>query len=108
MNTNGLWLVIVGGMLATYATRLSFIAVVPPERMPQWFRRGLRFVAPAVLAALVSTDLIGTPGTLNLNPGNHRLIAGAIAGLVAWRSRNAWVTILTGMVALWVLTQVFG
>jgi branched-subunit amino acid transport protein len=107
MSTIGLWLVIFGGMLATYATRLSFIAVVPPERMPPWFRRSLRFVAPAVLAALVSTDLIGTPGTLDLTVGNYRLMAGAIAGVVAWRSRNAWLTILTGMVALWALTQVF-
>jgi branched-subunit amino acid transport protein len=108
MSTSGLWLVIIGGMLATYATRLSFIALVPPERMPLWFRRGLRYVAPAVLAGLVSTDLIGTAGSLDLIPGNFRLIAGAIAAIVAWRSRSAWLTILTGMAALWVLSLVFG
>jgi branched-subunit amino acid transport protein len=108
MSTTGLWLVIIGGMLTTYATRLSFIAVVPPERMPLWFRRGLRFVAPAVLAALISTDLIGTLGTLDLTARNFRLIAGILAAVVAWRSRNAWLTILTGMVALWMLAQIFG
>lgn len=107
MSENGLWLVIFGGMLATYATRLSFILLVPPERMPAWFRRGLRFVAPAVMAGLVSTDLLGTAGSLDLTAGNHRLIAGAIAAIVAWRSRNTWLTILTGMAALWILGRVF-
>jgi branched-subunit amino acid transport protein len=107
VSEGGLWLVIIGGMLATYTTRLSFILLVPPERMPGWFRRGLRFVAPAVLAGLVATDLIGTADTLNLTPGNLRLIAGVVAAIVAWRTRNAWVTILTGMVALWLLSQIF-
>jgi branched chain amino acid efflux pump len=108
MSEQALWLVILGGMLATYATRLSFILLVPPERMPTWFRRGLRFVAPAVMAGLVSTDLFGTASSLDLTAGNHRLIAGAIAALVAWRWRNAWLTILTGMLALWFLGRLFG
>jgi branched-subunit amino acid transport protein len=103
MSEAALWLVILGGMLATYATRLSFILLVPPERMPAWFRSGLRFVAPAVLAGLVSSELIGPAASLNLTASNHKLIAGAIAGIVAWRSRNPWLTILTGMAALWVL-----
>jgi branched-subunit amino acid transport protein len=103
-----IWLAILGGMLATYTTRLSFILLVPPDRMPPWFRRGLRFVAPAVLAGLVSTELVGTPGSLNLTADNHKLLAGAIAALVAWRSRNAWLTILTGMAALWILGRFFG
>jgi branched-subunit amino acid transport protein len=108
VSDQGLWLVIFGGMLATYATRLSFILLVPPERMPTWFRRGLRFVAPAVLAGLVSTDLVGTASSLDLTTGNHKLIAGAIAAVVAWRSRNAWLTILTGMGALLVINRFFG
>lgn len=108
MSESALWLAILGGMLVTYATRLSFILVLPPDRMPSWFRRGLRFVAPAVLAGLVSTELVGTAASLDLTVGNHKLIAGAFAGLVAWRSRNAWLTILTGMAALWGLGRFFG
>lgn len=107
MSAGGLWLVILGGMLATYATRLSFIVHGPPERMPQWFRRGLRFVAPAVLAGLVSADLIGSASSLDLTAGNHKLLAGVIAAFIAWRTRNAWLTILTGMLALWILGRIF-
>ena len=44
------WAVIVGGMVVTYTTRLSFILLPHPERLPEVFRRGMRLVAPAVLA----------------------------------------------------------
>ena len=99
---------ILGGMAATYATRASFIVFVPPQRMPAWFRRGLRFVAPAVLAGLVATELVGTGEALNLPLGYPRLMAGALAALVAWRSRNTWLTILAGMAALWLMGVVIG
>ena len=108
MSEQALWVVILGGMAATYATRASFVLFVPPERMPAWFRRGLRFVAPAVLAGLVATELVGTGETLNLPLGSHRLIAGAFAAIVAWRSRNTWLTILAGMGALWLMGLVIG
>jgi branched-subunit amino acid transport protein len=57
---------------------------------------------------LVATELVGTGETLNLSLGNHRLIAGAVAAFVAWRSRNTWLTILAGMGALWLMGQVIG
>ena len=108
MSEEALWVVILGGMAATYATRASFIVFVPPQRMPAWFRRGLRFVAPAVLAGLVATELVGTGEALNLPLGYPRLMAGALAALVAWRSRNTWLTILAGMAALWLMGVVIG
>lgn len=104
MSRVALWGVILGGMLVTYATRLSFVALVPHERLPPLIRRGLSYVAPAVLAALILPALTRPAGALDLSPGNHRLIAGALAALVAWRSRNIWLTILAGMVALWGLS----
>ena len=33
-----------------------------------------------------------------------RLLAGVVAGLVAWRTRNVTVTFLAGMAALWLLS----
>ena len=98
-----LWVILIGGMLVTYATRLSFIALLPPERMPALFRRGLRYVPPAVLAALISPELFSPGGTLDLSLGNERLLAGSLAFLVAWRTRSTWLTITAGMLALWLL-----
>jgi branched-subunit amino acid transport protein len=35
--------------------------------------------------------------------GNTRLVAGALAALVAWRTKNVLLTIGVGMAALWIL-----
>ena len=101
MSRTVLWGVILGGMLVTYATRLSFVALVPPERMPALFRRGLSYVPPTVLGAIILPELTRPAGALDLSLGNHRLVAGVLAALVAWRSGNVWLTILVGMAALW-------
>jgi branched-subunit amino acid transport protein len=103
MSRQELWVILIGGMLVTYATRLSFIALLPPERMPAWFRRGLRYVPPAVLAALIAPELFLAGGVLDPSLGNERLLAGTLAFLVAWRTRSTWLTIAAGMLALWVL-----
>lgn len=99
-----LWLIVLGGMLTTYLIRLSFVALVPPDRLPLLFRRGLNYIPPAVLAAILLPELTLTDGALDLSLSNPRLIAGALAALAAWRLRNTWLTIAVGMIALWLLS----
>lgn len=106
MSRAGLWVVIVGGMAVTFGIRLSFVAFLPPERLPPVFRRGLRYVPPAVLAAIILPALTRPTGVLDLSFGNVRLLAGIVAALVAWRSRNIWLTIVVGLAALWILTVI--
>jgi branched-subunit amino acid transport protein len=103
MRPGAIWMMILGGMVVTYATRLSFILLVPPERMPPAMRRALRFIPPAVLAAMITPELVLRAGAWDLSLGNERLLAGALAALVAWRTRSAWFTIAAGMIALWIL-----
>ncbi len=71
--------------------------------MPDVFRRGLRFVPVATLTALVVPALVFQGGQLNLSPGNERLLAGGLAVLVAYFSKNVLLTISVGMLALWLL-----
>lgn len=98
------WVVVLaGGMLVTYAERLSFLVLARHESMPVSMRRGLRYVAPSVLAALILPDLVMNQGRLALGPSDPRWIAGLAAGLVAWRFRNTWLTIGIGMGLLWLL-----
>lgn len=106
MNIISIWGIIVGGMVVTYAIRLSFIALVPQERLPDLFRRSLRYVPPAVLAALITPELIRPAGPYGISLGNHRLLAGVVAAIIAWRSRNTWLTIATGMIMLWLLSGI--
>jgi branched-subunit amino acid transport protein len=97
------WIPIIAAGAITYATRLSFILLFGRMAMPPWLQRALRFVPPAVLTAIFIPELVFSDGVLNLTPGNERLLAGILAILVAWRTKNIALTILSGMVTLWVL-----
>ena len=105
MTTTYLWTIILGGLVVTYLIRLSFILLIPLERFPERFRQGLRFVPPAVLAALITPELLRPDGRWDISLGNERLIAGVLAMLIVWRTKNTWLTILGGMILLWCLTS---
>ena len=105
MSNLEIWLIILGGMVVTYATRLSFTVLVPPDRLPSTFIQGLIYIPPAVLAAIVLPELVLVEGEIAISPANHQLVAGILAALVAWRLKNTWVAIATGMVTLWLLTS---
>ena len=98
-----LWLTMVIAGLVTYAIRLSFIWLLGHGEVPTWLRRALRFIPPAVLMAIVFPEVLLHEGVLDISFGNVRLLAAIIASLVAWRTRNAVLTIVTGMVTLWAL-----
>ncbi len=95
-----LWLTIVLAGLLTFAIRLSFIVLLHNVAVPLWFQRALRFVPPAVLSAIILPGLVSYNGSPDLSFGNARLIAGILAGLVAWRTKNVLLTICVGMLGL--------
>lgn len=99
--TLGLWLTILAAGLVTFLIRVSFIAVHGRVTMPAWFNRALTFVPVTVLSAILVPELVMTDGAVNLSPLNARLVAGIVAVLVAWRTKNVIVTIVVGMLALW-------
>jgi len=98
-----LWLTILAAGLITYATRLSFVLLFERIEIPFWLRRLLRFVPAAVLSAIILPELVFQDGTLAVTPTNPRLLAGIIAILVAWRTKNILLTLISGMVTLWIL-----
>ena len=106
MITPALWLVILAMGVITYALRLSMIAVLGRVEVPGIVREALRFVPAAVLAAIVVPELLRPGGTLDISLGNARLLAGVVASLVAWRTRNVLPTIGVGMALLWMLQAV--
>ncbi len=98
-----LWLAIVVAGLVTYATRLSFIGAHGRLEMPAWFTHALTFVPVTVLSAIIFPELVAHDSALDLSPGNVRLLAGIAATIIAWRTRNIWLTIGIGMSVLFVL-----
>ncbi len=102
-----IWLVMLLGGLLTYGMRLSFIYLFGRFEVPETMRRALRFVPPAVLSAIVFPELLMPSNHLDVTFYNHRLLAGIVAILVAWKTRNILLTILAGMAALLILQLVF-
>ena len=98
-----IWLVMLLGGLITFAIRFSLIYLFGRLHVPETIQRALRYVPPAVLSAIVFPELFFYDGTLNLSLDNIRLLAGLVAILVAWISRNTLVTIIAGMLALFLL-----
>lgn len=103
-----LWLIIIGIGIITYATRLSFILIFGQMDMPAPLQRALRFVPAAALSAIIFPALVLSQGNPDLSLSNTRLLAGILAAVVAWYTRNALLTIIVGMVGLWLLQALLG
>ncbi len=103
MSTTALWLAILGAGAVTFALRLSFIVLLGRVEMPAYLVKALRFVPAAVLTAVVIPLLFYEDGSLEVSLGNERLLAGLVAALIAWRTRNVLYTLGGGMATLWVL-----
>lgn len=98
-----LWLVIIGMGIITYGIRLSMIVLLEKVTIPTKLKQALRFVPPAVLSAIIFPELLQPGGRLDVSLGNERLLAGLLAMVVAWRTKNVLWTIIVGMAALWAL-----
>ena len=98
-----IWLIMLVGGLLTFGMRFSLIFLFGKFEVPETLRRALHCVPPAVLSAIIFPELFYRANQLDLSPGNTRLLAGIIAILVAWYTKNTLLTILAGMVALLIL-----
>jgi branched-subunit amino acid transport protein len=103
-----LWLVIIGMGIVTFGIRLVPIVLLGRIEIPLIVQRALRFVPPAVLTAIIVPELLYRDNQIDVSLTNLRLLAGLIAIVVAWRTKNALMTIGAGMIALWVLSAMVG
>lgn len=103
MSNSAAFLAILGMGAITYAIRVSLFLLPERVALPPWMLRGLRYVPASVLSAIILPELMLTQGAINISLGNERLIAGIAAALVAWRTRNVLLTVIVGLVLLWLL-----
>lgn len=100
------WGVILVVAVGTFGFRFSFIYLVQHiEDVPPPAEQALRYVAPAVLAALVAPALLVVDGSITV-VGNERLLAGLVGVAVAWRTESILWTMTVGVGALVVIQQV--
>ena len=97
------WLLVLALALTSFIPRASFILLFARWPVPAPLQRALRYVPAAVLAALVVPALVRSGGAVDLSPDNLRLVAGILAAVAAWFTRNVLLTLGVGMGALWTL-----
>ena len=96
------WLAFVIGGLVTYLMRASFILFMGERELPDFAVRSLRYVGPAVFAAIVLPATVGDEGLIHLTQPDARLLALAVGAVVMWKTRSMLATLVVGMIALWV------
>lgn len=98
------WAAIVAIALGTWGFRVSFLVLFEyVDEIPPRVDQLLRFIPPALLAAIIGPRLLLVEGSLAVSPGNERLLAGLVAVVVAWYTEHMIATIAVGMLALWTL-----
>lgn len=98
------WAAVVAIAVGTWLFRTSFVFLFGYiDEVPPWADRTLRFIPAAVIAAIIGPRLLVVDGSLAVDPGNERLLAGAAAFVVAWYTEDIFATIVAGMVVLWAL-----
>lgn len=93
---SSVWATIILAGAGTFAMRASFIAAADRlATVPPWGQRILRQIPPAALASLVIPAIVRSEGDLDLT--HPRFLAGIVATLVAWRTKNVAATLVVGM-----------
>ena len=96
------FLLIAGMALATMATRIPVLLWLSKRQLPQGVFRALRYVPPAVLAAIILPAVLLPGGKPAFGLDNAPLVASIVAILVSWRTRSLLLTIVVGMAALYI------
>ena len=100
---NEILVVILAMAAVTFATRFGCIALFRQAEMPDWLERWLKHIPTAILTALIVPALFLPKGQLDITLHNHYLLAGMLAAIVAYKSRNIVYTIVLGMGTMIVL-----
>lgn len=95
-----IWLTMILAGIITFVIRISFILLYGKIHVPIRVQQALNLVPPAVFSAIIFPDMLLQNNQLAIHLNNGRMIAGMLAILVAWRTRNIILTVLIGMIVL--------
>lgn len=99
------WIVVVIAGLATFGMRFVFIGLFGKIAVPPRLERGLRYIAPSVLAAITLPAVIAPGGAIDVV--SPFVPAAIVGGLAAWRTKSIGASIVFGLGTLWILRWLF-
>lgn len=92
-----LLLCLLGSIVVTQLPKILPVIFLKGDNLPPLLRHWLSFVPVAVMAALVGPDIFFYEGHFNAGPTNLFLVVAAPSLLVAWWSKNYFLTIAVGI-----------
>lgn len=98
------WTMVLGMAAVTFGVRYPVLALVSRVNLPAPALNALRYVPPAVLAAIITPAVFMPDGArIDLSPNNAYLVAGVVAVLASLWKKNLLLTLGAGMLAflLW-------
>ena len=101
------WLIL-GMMAVTFGVRYPSLALVGKFDLPESIRRALRYVPVAVLTAITVPYMLYRDTGFSVGYTNSYLVAGIVAVLVSWRTKNLLLTIGVGLVFFFVYRFALG
>lgn len=83
--------------IVTYLTRAPLMVLVGRVKLPARLEDYLKYMPVAILTALVAPGLVVEDQQLNLAWHNPYLPAALVAGLLAWRTKNVFWAMISGV-----------
>lgn len=100
-------LIILGMSIVTYLPRVLPIIVLSKTKIPEWFMRWLKYIPIAVLSALLVPEIMISENAVNLSLENKNLLAAIPCFLIAYKTKNLFITVITGIIAMLVMNLLF-
>ncbi len=100
--------VVLGAAAVTFLPRVLPLVVLSRIALPPWLERWLGYVPVAVLAALLAQGALVANGRVSLPPDNLVPLAAMVSLAVAIMTRSLVATVLSGIVAMALLRQIWG
>jgi len=82
------------------------IAILSRIDLPDWFLNWLKYIPASVLAALLVPEIFLAGGTPDFSPGNRNLIAAIPCIIAACKTKNLFITALTGIASMLLLNLI--
>lgn len=101
-------LVIIGMTLVTYLPRMLPMTILSKVQMPQLFLRWLKYVPPAVLAALLMPSIFVANNRLVFGLNNKFLLAAIPCFLIGVKTRSLFLTVFCGIAVMCLLNILGG
>lgn len=93
--------------LVTYLTRAPFLVFSKTIKMPQLVARSLKYIPAAILATLIFPGIFVPTGALDIGLTNPYIWAAVVTAGTVLLSKNSLAGIVSGMISLVVLRQLF-